>query len=246
MYKEELTVKLLSPGFCGGADQNQPEIRAASIRGHLRRWHVLLFNETDMKTVWGSIGKDCGASKIQLRVLVDSQSKKQGVLLPHKTKGAGSRECLNAEFTVFLASRNHEVLARAFKTLEAWSLFGALGTRANRAAGSVWPSERVPSDIQTLRARLKELGIEKQDIRISKETNQADELRIIASDTLSISHLFGSANPRKESPLKIKVIKFFDGMHLLIRAKQPGVVDSALKELKKRNKPLATLNWEKL
>lgn len=242
MYREELRVRLLTPGFCGGADQNQPEIRAASIRGHIRRWHTVLFNEIDMKQVWGSMGG--GASKIQLRVEVLTSSNRSDVLLPHKTQGAGMRSSLKSEFSVHLASRDRAALTRAYKSLELWSLLGALGTRANRAAGSVWPDE-APYDLATLETQILSFGC-RLDIRVSQEVGPVEALRKSASDTLAIPYLFGSANPRKESPVKLKVIELSDGFHLLAWAAQNGVIDSAVMELKKRNKPLGTYQWVKI
>lgn len=243
MYRKELGIRLLSPGFCGGADQNQPEIRAASIRGHVRRWHSLLFGETDMKKVWGAVGKDGGASKIQLRVDLFSSSQRRDALLPHKDRQSGPRNALIAEFSVLLASRYSAELERAYESLRMWSLLGAIGTRANRAAGSVWP-EKAPGNMDQLKSEIAKMR--KLDVRVAKETGVVHELRKKASDTLSIPYLFGGANPRKPSPLKIKMVEFSDGIHLLLWTKQPGIIDSALVELKKRNKPLGHFNWIKL
>lgn len=249
MFRTEIVVKSLSPCFCAGADQNRPEIRAPSIRGHLRRWHGLLYGEEEMKSVWGSVGKRGGSSKVQLRVEVLSGDEKQGVLLPHKHQGGGSRMALeSARFAVSLASRNRKALETAGKVLEVWSLLGALGTRANRAAGSIWPDESAPVSSDGLRSRLQEAGLKKCDIRVSAEYDRVDVLRTSASNTLSIPHLFGSASKteRKPSPLKIKMVEFSDGVHLLLWAVQPGVIDSALTELEKKKKPLAKFSWQKI
>ena len=247
MKTEELTLKILSPCFCGGADQNHPEIRAASIRGHVRRWHTRLTNEYDMKQVWGSVGGGGGSSKIQLRVETFGFDEKPAILLPHKTHGSGHRNALvNGEFNVLLRSRNQPALDQAFKALQTWSLLGSLGTRANRAAGSIWPSTDAPSNIEELKTRLNKLGLNKGDFRISSNFDTSDALRTAASDTLSIPHLFESARPRKESPLKIKMAELDDGLHLILFAEQNGVIDSALVELQKKGKPLAKMQWQKI
>lgn len=240
-------IKLLSPCFCGGADQCAPELRAPSIRGHLRRWHTRLCSEKDMLAVWGTSGGNGSASRIQLRVESLEFQEKDRPLLPHKIHGCGSRRALSGgTFNVHLASRDHAALDKAGKVLLLWSLLGSLGTRANRAAGSVWPVEEAPRNLDDFSNKLKDIGFSKGGIRISAKTGSAEELRKVASDTLAIPGLFGSANPRRESPLKIKIIEFSDGLHLLLFAEQPGIIDTALEELGKKNKRLAGGNWQKV
>ncbi len=247
MNTEEITVKTLSPCFCAGADPQHPEIRAASIRGHLRRWHTRLTNEPDMKNVWGTVGRQGGSSEIQLRVEISGFDKKSAVLLPHKTQGSGYRNALvNGEFNVLLRSRNQRALNQAFKALQVWSLLGSLGTRANRAAGSIWPASDTPTNISEFKERLDSLGLKRGEIRVSSDFDTADALRTAASDTLAIPYLFGAAKPRKESPLKIKMVEFDDRCHLLLFAEQNGVIDSALNELQKKGKPLGKMQWEKI
>jgi CRISPR/Cas system CMR-associated protein Cmr1 (group 7 of RAMP superfamily) len=247
METREMEIKLLSPCFCGGADQNAPEIRAPSIRGHVRRWHTQLYGIPSMQEVWGSVSGAGSASKIQLRVEAFDQEERSFPLLPHKQHGAGTRKGLSGgSFNILLASRDASSLKKAETVLQLWSLLGALGTRANRAAGSVWPVLDAPGNTAAFKRQLQAIGYSKGQIRIAKETGAADELRKAASDTLSVSHLFGSANPRKESPLKIKLVEFGDGLHLLLFAQQNGVIDSALQELRKRGKPLGRLTWESI
>jgi len=247
MKTEECTLKILSPCFAGGADQNNPELRAASIRGHLRRWHTRLTNESDMRQVWGSVGRDGDSSKIQLRVESLGYETTSAILLPHKHNGGGRRNALvGVEFNVHLRSRFQAPLQTALNALQLWSLLGALGTRANRAAGSIWPTEGAPLNPDELKARLSTLGLKKGDIRVSSDFDTMESLRVAASDTLSIPHLFGSARPRKESPLKIKMVEFNDRLHLLLLAEQNGVIDSALQELQKKGKPLAKMQWQKI
>lgn len=243
----EMELKLLSPCFCGGADQDAPEIRAPSIRGHLRRWHQRLYlSEEDMKTVWGSVGGKAGASKIQLRVEAFDFQKKKNPLLPHKQNGAGSRSALEGgTFNVLLASRDAAALKKAAKVLELWSVLGSLGTRANRAAGSVWPTDASPGNLTEFKNRLETLGFSCCGMYVSKGMGTAEQLRKAASDTLSIPELFGSAKPaREESPVKIKLIELADGLHLIMFAGQPGKVEDALQELRKKNKPLGQMEWD--
>jgi len=246
----EIKLKLLSPCFCGGADQNMPEIRSPSIRGHLRRWHQRLYSEMDMKQVWGSVGGKAVASKIQLRVEAFDFQQRPNPLLPHKRDGAGSRNALEGgTFNVMLASRDADALNKAAKVMELWSLLGSLGTRANRAAGSVWPLEDPPRSVTEFQHRLTKIGFSCGGLCVSEEAGTAEQLRIAASDTLSIPEWFGSAKPdRIESPLKIKLVEFDDGLHLILFAGQKGKVEGALQALVKARdpKPLSKLEWIKI
>lgn len=243
MNMSEMIVKTLSPGFCGGADQSIVELRAPSVRGHLRRWHTRLFNKPDMETVWGSVGKQGGASKIQLRIETFGESVSRETLLPHKSERGGVQNALSCEFNVLLASRDEAALERAEKTLRLWTLLGGIGARSNRAAGSVWPVKNAPKNAEELRGQLDALSFSKADVWVSAEYDLPEELRRAASDTLKIPC---AGRERKESPLKIKMVEFEDGMHLMLWAEQRGVVDSALRELQGRNKPLSRFKWDKL
>jgi hypothetical protein len=250
MESRRIEIKLLTPCFCGGAEQNEPEIRAPSVRGHLRLWHTRLYSEADMRHVWGSVGRNGGSSKIQLRVESFVKDSKLFSLLPHKSQGSGSRKGIpDGSFDVFLSSRDSDVLDKAEKVLRLWSLMGSLGTRANRAAGSVWPVHDAPKTLLEFQHQLDDIGFSCGGLFVSKQTGAPEHLRKAASDTLSIPEWFGKATPeRVESPVKIKLVEFDDGLHLIMFAGQKGKVEGALQSLGKAAypKPLSKLEWIKI
>ena len=72
LYSGKLTI--ITPCFCTGADQNKPEIRAASIRGQLRWWFRVLGGTREQEVnVFGGTGQGeadskAKASKVVVRV----------------------------------------------------------------------------------------------------------------------------------------------------------------------------------
>lgn len=62
-------MEILTPMFLGGADQNKPEIRAASIKGALRFWYRAIDPDFAVREplVFGSGGKEGGQSLLRLR-----------------------------------------------------------------------------------------------------------------------------------------------------------------------------------
>ncbi len=244
MESKEYNLKLLTPCFCAGADPQAPEIRAPSIRGHLRRWHGRIYGHNDVKAVWGGIGKGGGASKIQLRVQAWPEASTREEILPHKGGGGGYRQALACDFSVILAARDPGALEKAAAVVEIWSLLGSLGARANRAAGSVWPANSAPENISELQARIHKSGWSEGDIYISERTEKAAMLRLMASDTLQKPDLFGCVRPeRRESPIKMKVVELDDGLHLILFSENGGLIARAIKELGHASKPLSRTRW---
>jgi hypothetical protein len=244
MESREYELKLLTPCFCAGADPNKPEIRAPSIRGHLRRWHARLYGHNDVKSVWGGIGKGGGASKIQLRVIVSPSESRKTEILPHKGNEGGYRQAQTCDFTVLISSRDHVALEKAACVVELWSLLGGLGGRSNRAAGSIWPSVQAPGNLNDFKQRLNGLGWSKGEVYVSEKTEKPAILRRMASDTLEKPDLFGSVRPeRRESPIKMKVIEFSDGLHLLLFSEHQGLIEKAIRVLNNASKPLSRTRW---
>lgn len=63
-------LQLLTPCFCAGAYQTEPEIRAASFRGELRWWFRCLGGTKEQESaVFGRIHGECQASAVALLVL---------------------------------------------------------------------------------------------------------------------------------------------------------------------------------
>lgn len=74
MKDRQAHLKLITPCFCAGADQQRAEIRVPSIRGQLRWWfRVLGGNQEQERKVFGGISSQCEdsqpvASNVRLRV----------------------------------------------------------------------------------------------------------------------------------------------------------------------------------
>lgn len=70
LYEGKLT--FITPCFCAGADQNKPEIRAASIRGQLRWWFRVLggtkIQEANVFGGTGHAGSEAKSSSVVVRV----------------------------------------------------------------------------------------------------------------------------------------------------------------------------------
>lgn len=246
MNSEYYVISLLTDCFCAGADQNHPEIRVPSIRGHLRRWHERRGEKVPVQKMWGGIGKDGCASKVKVRLEPSITPTHKESILPHK--GVARRMAIEpTTFTVSLHSRNERYLEVAKNVVETWLLLGCLGARANRAAGSVWDDNLSLSDIPAFAEKLDSLNVAgKWDIRLSKETDSPRNLRKAASDTVN-GHpdILGAIKPsRKESPLKMKVVRLGDGHHLLLYAENRGVTSEAVRIL--GNKPIGGMEWVEL
>lgn len=62
-------LQLITPCFCAGADQQVPELRAASFRGELRWWFRCLGGSRELESaVFGSVHGDCKASAVAILV----------------------------------------------------------------------------------------------------------------------------------------------------------------------------------
>jgi len=162
-------VEILSHCFCAGAEQAKAEIRVPSIRGLLRWWfRVLGGTPKQEKAVFGGVHQLPGerredsarASAVRLRIVSPCESTeavnlaglgwdvnsgkgyllwplrardrnadpKRGVIRPGKGFSLGVQEQLPTDLK-----------ARFTRALRACLLLGALGTRANRGFGSLWP-----------------------------------------------------------------------------------------------------------
>ena len=237
-------IELLTACFCAGVDPKSPELRAASIRGHLRFWTRVLHGTGNVEySLFGGIkGKAHGyqdegvASAIIVRVkTIASRPPSEQALCPHDPE-KGRRASLPAG-TLFelrwferLAPSSERV--KQFETvLLAWQLLGGLGARVTRGAGSVWPLEYAPTvaDFEARVASLPLPGTVRARV-LNKVVSDPEALRKIATDTVrgagrntgTIQGLlpgdplgFASRQERKVSPLKLKVGRFADGYRLI-------------------------------
>jgi len=257
--------EFLTPCFSGTAEGKNADasiLRVPPIRGHIRMWHVSLFGAADANAVWGSTAGDGCGSKVGVALKASPPPSKQTAdILPHKEneRQRGSRAALPA------GSRATLVLTRlpgctdgqwdhAEKAAKLWLLLGTLGLRANRAAGSVWPSgEWVPQDVSGLKTTLATLGYSKpvqyadaslsSDKRMSYEKNEALKLRHAASDMVNGSpKFFGDIKPtRQPSPLKMKVARLGGAPVLLLTGLSTADMTDARYKLK--GHPLGDVPW---
>jgi len=228
---EDYRFSLLTPAMIGGAllgKGSNAEMRVASIRGQVRAWHRRAGLVPSPEVVWGKTDGGTLASKVGLSLLPGPQpTQTDAVILPHK--GGTTRKAIpmGESFTLRLTrlvdcGNSHWETAK--KAVKLWLLLGGLGLRVNRAAGSVWPLDSpgeepwVPADEAGLKSLLLSLGYDKpvgladaailRHRDLAREPSDALKLRRAASDTVSDRKYFGGIDPRKLSPLKMKVVRF--------------------------------------
>jgi len=254
-------IEVLTPLFNRGAFQNTPEIRVPSIRGMAHWWFRKLGGSpAEEKSIFGGMNgfaarevQGTVASQVVFR-LIQVEAKKatqDPATLPHKTN-PGHRSpkaafAAGAKFTLQVTNRFGKLDAgleeKLRHALEAWTLLGSLGLRANRAGGSLWPLESAPSNPQELAQRLQSLGC-KWPVYIA-ETGVGttwEQLQKAATDTCSAPEsVFGKIkNGRLSSPLKIKVIRLEGALRLLITAPSEQTIADAITAL--TNKPTPALS----
>lgn len=169
----DFKLRLISPAFIAGSDKNNPEMRAASIRGQLRYWlRALVGASTDsLEEVWNReiavFGSTGGSSAVSVRVHSDSPAKSSKyAMLPHRTdeKKRSFQEALKPGqiFNLHLVTRPGVFLPLdALNALALWSLLGGIGRRSRRMFGAVqvtasesvngwYPQPQTPDDLANL------------------------------------------------------------------------------------------------
>lgn len=163
--------------------------------------------------------------------------------LPHKQGGQASPQAAfapGATFHLEVFSRfgalPAELQTKVTNALEVWLLLGALGLRANRGGGNVWPVDgTVPNTPAELHARLNALGCRWPVMLVGKEAGTTiEQLRVAATDTVNGSGwVFGYAKgpKRQASTLKFKIVRLEGTPRLLAFAPDANVLEQAMKEL---------------
>jgi CRISPR type III-B/RAMP module RAMP protein Cmr1 len=249
MHSLRRSFSLLTPGFPHGAYQSQtsnvPELRAPSVRGQIRWWFDALHPEPRMAdAIFGKIAggnKSSAASLSVVRVSELSLLTGTEEILPHKPDPGdrGPKQALlpGSAFTVDLTERREGLTERQRqpleRALEAWLLFGGIGQRANRAAGSVWPDE-APADSakfkeraddllkpSKLRAALldREFGTDFRRLRrvagdIIHGPSETEQRRGRETKITAPWWPFGAADEREPSPLKLKAVRLDGSLRL--------------------------------
>ncbi|MFH0879970.1 MAG: RAMP superfamily CRISPR-associated protein [Lentisphaerota bacterium] len=222
-------VQLLSPCFCRGAYPDKPEIRPASIRGQLAWWfRAFGFSDALGKDIFGGVGKPPMASRIVVRVLDCRGGTQSFGILPHKQGMSGSAFNPSSMFRMIINTRRDGLLKSQEealnKTLTAWLYFGGLGLRSNRAAGSVWLQGTTREAFDRFVLELPSQNI--VPCVLEATYSSVDSARKDASDTIggrddrsgdnelrSLAYPLGAINPRKPSPLKLKIVQFAEDLN---------------------------------
>lgn len=245
--------RLLTPAFVHGAYQSQkeniPELRAPSVRGQLRWWWRTLGYGTGDK-IFGSASGDTGtASKVQIRLEspFPNTLAERVQLLPHKNQGPKS--ALAAETDLFTARLlpvrtgiTPDELEKLTNALDAWLLMGGIGQRANRSAGSLWPEGNAPTSCEDYLARCRKLLADSSAkiALLDFQSGNFHEIRVISGNfpQQSPGKVFGSAQPRKSSSLKLRAVHL-DGAYRIAalwcpkdRDDTPANLRSAISQMK--------------
>ena len=252
-------IEVLTPLFNRGAYQDTPELRVPSIRGMVRWWFRTLGGTADEeKDAFGGM-KKCGrrladevmASRLVFRVsqVRAQRANPNPLTLPHKQGGQGSPQAAfapGATFTLEVFTRfgdlSTELRRKVESALEVWLLLGALGLRANRTGGNVWPSNgAAPATPAALRARLTALGCRWPAMLTGLEVGSTLEpLRAAATDTVDgMPQIFGQVRGgRIASKVKFKIVRLEGQLRLLVFAPEQRVLDDARQALQgHRSKP---------
>lgn len=174
LNRRSYEIKLVTPAFLAGADQQQPELRVPSIRGCLRWWFRLAEHgagtslEQIRKKESDLFGSTDKGQRLILRIRPDGPLKTetpsyrdlpfdhQYLWFPLRPERNSSqpitRPALAAgtsfklEAIVPPSIQNGEQVLRQLDDLVAqWVLFGSIGMRSRRCAGSLWFSSQLPS-----------------------------------------------------------------------------------------------------
>jgi hypothetical protein len=251
-------IEVLTPMFNRGAYQDTPELRVPSIRGMVRWWFRTLGGTADEeKEAFGGMMKfgrrlagEVMASPLVFRVnqIRVQRASPNPLTLPHKQGGLGSPQAAfapGATFTLEVFTRfgdlSPELERKTEKALEVWLLLGALGLRANRAGGNVWPASAAPATAAALRARLTELGCRWPVMLADSEVgSNLDQLRAAATDTVDgMPEIFGQVRGgRIASKVKFKIVLLESQLRLLVFAPEQRILDEARRALHgHRSKP---------
>jgi CRISPR type III-B/RAMP module RAMP protein Cmr1 len=193
MLRRSYRIRLVTPAFVAGADQQRPALRVPSIRGCLRWWYRLALKaqgharpaiarqEADL------FGSTIDGQRLVLRLLhvrpgVDGAPPYHSLALDHQylwfalrpRRGSAeplARPAVPAKTTfgldVLVPSHLEDAearLARVEDVLRHWVLFGGIGLRCRRGAGSLWfdgtlpDGKRLPTDFDVLRRELTRLA----------------------------------------------------------------------------------------
>jgi len=241
-------IEVLTPLFNRGAYQDTPELRAPSIRGMVRWWFRALGGTPDEeKEAFGGMSKfghrlanEVLSSSLVFRVshIRAQRASPNPLTLPHKQGGQGSPQAAFApgcNFTLEVFTRFGDLPRgleqKVTNALEVWLLLGAIGLRANRTGGNVWPaSSPAPSTPAELRSLLSALGCQWPVMLTGVDSGASlERLRAAATDTVEgMPQVFGKVRGgRIASKVKFKIVRLDAQLRLLVFAPEKHTLDQA-------------------
>jgi len=254
-------IEVLTPLFNRGAYQDTPELRVPSIRGMVRWWfreleyqHLPTNNREHERrlseiraaetVIFGGVRGSGTASRLVFRAsnFHCQRAVPNPPTLLHDPQKPSPQAAFapNATFRLEVLSRFGKLPAalqsKAEAALEVWLLLGALGLRANRTGGNVWPvGDTAPKTPEDLRLRLAQVGCRWPVMLAGIEVGTTlDQLRACATDTVNgEAWVFGFARGRERqaSSLKFKVVRLDGCLRLLITAPDQRILDEARRAL---------------
>lgn len=239
--KKQYNLEILTPCFCAGAVQNEPEIRVPSIRGQLRWWfRVLGGTRKQEQQVFGGVGKkNTRASKVVIRVPREQwktgreQLSKNTAFFTRGSRDSASRQAIlpGEEFTMLVTFRGklggpEEELF--LKALEAFCRLGAIGLRTSRGCGALSDEDRVLT-FKEFRHWTRSLSnveawyLEKNGSPcFAREQKQKETCEILEGMLTQFREKFGinekltdelgGLDPRQSSALKLRPVKTEQGI----------------------------------
>lgn len=158
---EEITLKCrtITPMFCYGADDSDPEIRPPSIKGGLRFWWRAMNPDSDVTKMkeneaelFGGSGEKEGRSKVIIQVNGNNIEKDETKNLINKKKHPGlgylfysrlmagnqNKKCIKPgqEFEIKIKSHDKKYIEKVKKVFLVFSFFGGIGSRSRRGGGN--------------------------------------------------------------------------------------------------------------
>jgi RAMP superfamily len=246
-------IEVLTPLFNRGAYQDTPELRVPSIRGMVRWWFRALGGTADEeKEAFGGmpglgqrLRKEVMASRLVFRVsqVRAQRANPNPLTLPHKQGGQGSPQAAFAPGAAFrlevftrFGGLDPKLERKVENALEVWLLLGALGLRANRTGGNIWPANgAAPTTASSLRSRLDDLGCRWPFMLAGVEVGSTlEQLRAAATDTVEgLPHLFGAAKrERQASKVKFKIVHLANQLRLMVFSPEVKLLEEARQALK--------------
>ncbi|MDW8172384.1 MAG: type III-B CRISPR module RAMP protein Cmr1 [Anaerolineae bacterium] len=160
MAKYDFTLSLVSPAFIAGTDKSKPEMRAPSIRGHLRYWYRAIRGASvdepgDLfKQESKAFGSTEEGNKFTLLIVPKGEEEHCRVaMLPHKSNSRERSETQALKegqlYVLSLISRPGQSVSKpVIISMAIWSLLGGLGRRSRRMFGAVHvvPKEESPAE----------------------------------------------------------------------------------------------------